>query len=301
MTAGDAALAAMTSAIWGLGFVATKLGIDGFSAAQLTALRFIVAALPVLVIAPPRLAWHSLVAIGLTLFAGQFLLLFLAFELGMPPGLASVTQQTHAFFTVVLAAGLLGERPTRAQTIGLAAAFAGLALIGATAGDDLPVIALALALGGAFSWAIGNLLVKRTAGPTSMVALIAWASLVPPLPALLLDALDDTHPGLLDALAHASWWSLGGALYLGVVATTVGYGTWAYLLRRYPAPVIAPFALMSPCVGTIGSALAFGEAFPPLRYAGMALILAGLAITLIPRTRERPAGDPAGRPSRPRD
>jgi drug/metabolite transporter (DMT)-like permease len=36
-------LAALTSVVWGLAFVATKLAFDSFSASQLTALRFIIA------------------------------------------------------------------------------------------------------------------------------------------------------------------------------------------------------------------------------------------------------------------
>jgi hypothetical protein len=35
------ALAALASAIWGLGFVAGKIGLEAFSPAQLTALRFL--------------------------------------------------------------------------------------------------------------------------------------------------------------------------------------------------------------------------------------------------------------------
>ncbi len=293
ITPGDAMLAALATTIWGLGFVATRLGIDGFSAPQLTALRFIVAALPIVVVPRPRVRWPVLVAIGLTLFAGQFLLLFFAFAAGMPPGVASVTQQTHAVFSVLLAALVLGERPTPRQATGLSAAVAGLALIGATVGDDLPLAALALALGGAFSWAVGNLLVKRWAGGVSMIGLVTWASLVPPVPALLLDALDPTRPSLGDALMSASWCSLAAAVYLGLIATTIAYGAWAHLLRRYPMPVIAPFALLPPCVGTAAAALVFGEAFPPLRYAGMALIVIGLAITLRPagQTAPLPTGD----------
>jgi O-acetylserine/cysteine efflux transporter len=42
----DAILAALTSVIWGLAFVATKLGLEGFSAAELTALRFLIGCLP---------------------------------------------------------------------------------------------------------------------------------------------------------------------------------------------------------------------------------------------------------------
>ena len=85
----DAVLAALTSVIWGLAFVATKLGLESFSAAELTALRFLIACLPVYFVPRPRIGWLALAAIGLTLFTGQFLLLFIAFALGMPAGLAS--------------------------------------------------------------------------------------------------------------------------------------------------------------------------------------------------------------------
>ena len=38
-------LAALSSVIWGLGFVAIKIGLGSFSAPQLTAVRFVVAGL----------------------------------------------------------------------------------------------------------------------------------------------------------------------------------------------------------------------------------------------------------------
>ena len=83
MTSRDTVLAALTSIVWGLAFVATRFGLDGFTATQLIALRFLIAAMPVLFLARPALPWHRLVAIGLTLFVGQFLLLFLAYRAGM--------------------------------------------------------------------------------------------------------------------------------------------------------------------------------------------------------------------------
>lgn len=108
----DAALAVLTSVIWGGAFIATKLALDGFSPPQLTALRFLIACLPALLLPRPRISWRLLILIGLTLFTGQFLLLFFAFTNGLPPGVASVTQQMQAFFTVGLAAMFLGEMPT---------------------------------------------------------------------------------------------------------------------------------------------------------------------------------------------
>jgi len=282
MTPRDTALAAFTSMVWGLAFVATRFGLEGFTATQLTAVRFLIAALPVVFIARPKVPWHLLVLIGLTLFAGQFLLLFLAFRVGMPPGLASVTQQSHVFLTVLLAAVLFRERPTARQVTGMALAAAGLVLIALTVGADLPIAALVLALSGALSWAIGNLLLKRAHG-VPMLNLVVWCSLVPPLPMLLLSALWG-EASLPTAIIHASWAGLGGALYLGAAATSV-YAIWGSLLGRYPTAAVAPLALLSPVTGVVASALIFGERFTTTRYAGMALILAGLTVIVIPLKR----------------
>src|SRR5260221_13542220 len=170
----DMILAALTSVVWGFAFIATRTPLDSFSAPQLTALRFLIACLPVLFVPRPNIAWSSLVLIGLTLFAGQFLLLFFAFAAGMPPGLASVSQQLQVFFTVILAAVFLRDLPTARQCVGMAVAFAGLAASPLTVGGDLRPLALGLALVGAFSWAVGNLLVKRNAA-VPIFLLVVWS------------------------------------------------------------------------------------------------------------------------------
>ena len=112
------ALVLFVVVIWGLTFVATRSALDDFSPPQLTALRFLVAAAPALVLARPRVPWRTLVPVGLTLFLGQFLLQFFGIALGMPPGLAAVVVQTQALFTILFAALALGERPARHQWIG---------------------------------------------------------------------------------------------------------------------------------------------------------------------------------------
>jgi O-acetylserine/cysteine efflux transporter len=276
----DVVLAALTSVIWGFGFVAVKFGLESFSPAQLTAIRFLLACLPIFVVPRPEIAWSSIVLIGMTLFTGQFLLLFFAYALGLPPGLASVTQQMQAFFTVLLAAVFLRDLPSLRQCIGMAVAFAGLALIGATTGSDLKPLALGLALAGALSWAVGNALVKRIPN-VPMFSLVVWCSLIPPLPAIMVSSTSD-QGGLLEAVLSASWLSIGALIYLGALATIVAYATWGGLLQRYPAGVVAPFALLAPCTGILSSAVVFNEIFSPMRYVGMALILGGLAVIVLP-------------------
>ena len=277
-------LAALTSVIWGFGFVAIKFGLESFTAPQLTALRFLIACLPIFLVPRPKISWGSIVLIGMTLFTGQFLLLFLAYTQGMPPGLASVTQQMQAFFTVLLAAVFLRDVPSLRQSMGMAIACAGLVMIGLTRGSDLKLTGLALALAAAFSWAAGNVLVKRTSN-VQMFSLVVWCSLIPPLPAIIVSSVYDQRGPLLAAVFGASWLSLGAVVYLGAAATSLAYAIWGQLLQRYSTVVVAPFALLAPCTGVLSSAAIFGEVFSPIRYAGMALILAGLAAIIVPADR----------------
>jgi O-acetylserine/cysteine efflux transporter len=281
MTTRDKILAALVSVIWGLGFVAIKFGLESFSPAQLGALRFILAALPVFILPRPAMAWPMLIAIGLSLFTVQFLLFFFAYAAGVPPGVVAVTIQMQVFFTVLLAAAFLRDRPSAQQAAGMLIAFGGLAAVGLTVGGDLSALGLGLVVGSALSWAIGNVLVKR-AGEVEMLPLVSWLSLVPPIPALVVSSFDPHALPIFSAIATASWLSIGALIYLAVFATSIAYALWGYLLARYPTAAVAPFALLSPCTGFIASALAFGERFSAVRDAGMALILLGLAVVLLP-------------------
>jgi O-acetylserine/cysteine efflux transporter len=225
----------------------------------------------------------QLVAIGLTLFAGQFLLFFLALSMGLPPGLASVTQQTQVLFSTVLAAIFLGDVPQRRSVAGLLIASVGLGLIALSVGRSGPIAALAVGIAAALSWAIGNVLIKRL-GPVPVLPLMAWLSLIPPVPALAVSYFYP-GPGLFTAIAAAGWWRLAAVLYLGLAATMIAYGIWGRLLTRYPTSMDAPFTLLVPVVGVAASALILGERFTALRAAGIGLMLCGVAVAIItPRT-----------------
>ena len=253
-------------------------------------LRFVVAGLPAMWLLPPPLPWTALIPTGLTLFAGQFLFQFFGIAHGMPPGLASVIVQTQALFTIVFAALALGERPTPMQWVGSAVALAGLGLIGLSVGGEFSPRAFVLTLVSPVSFGVGNVLLKRL-GPADMPGLMAWLSLVPPLPALAVSMVLDGPLALPRALARATPAGWLSALFLGVAATSLAYALWGALLRRYPTATVAPFALLVPVVGALSSSLVFGERFGALRLAGMALVLAGLTLILYSAYR-RGRGDP---------
>jgi O-acetylserine/cysteine efflux transporter len=275
----DILLAVLTSVIWGVSFIATREGVQSFTPAQLTVLRFAIAALPALFLPRPQVPWRFVLLGGSFWFLGQFMLLFWAFRERMLPGLASVTQQSNVFFTIALAAIFFREIPSLRQIGGMVVAFGGLFLIALSTGIDLPLVAFLLTVSAAMSWAFGNIVVKRMP-KTSMVPFAAWASLVPPLPALALSIwLGDGS--IVQATMNASWIGLGSVVYLGTLATLGGYAMWGYLLAHYPAATVTPFALLVPVSGIVASVIVYGEAFPPLRAGGIALVMIGLAIIVL--------------------
>lgn len=278
-------LAVLVALIWGVNFVLIRVGLASFPPLFMGALRFAIAAVPVLALKRPDISWRKLAAISMTLFVGQFALLFPGMALGMPPGLASVTLQVQAFFTIIIAAALLGEVPRRAQIAGAALACIGLVVIALTAGtSEVSAAGFALTVGAAASWAAGNVLLRR-AGKVDAVAMVSWLSLLAAPPLLLLSLLLEGADRDAAALAQLGWHGVGAILYIAVLSTTIGFALWGHLLKLYPAGTVAPFSLLVPTFGTLAAFLVFGEHFGALRLAGMGLILAGLALVVAPGRR----------------
>src|SRR5262245_30218405 len=276
----DVLRAVLVAVIWGLAFVATRIGLAEVSPPELTALRFALGAVPAVFRPRPPVSWSLLIMVGLTLFTGQFLFQFFGISRGMPPGLAAIVVRMQALFTILFAALALRERPSGRQCTGMALTLAGLAVIATTVGRDLTAIGLGLTLASAVSWGVANILVKRL-GRVAMLDLVVWLSLVPVLPALLLSLWLDGSTGWTRAVGHMSWTGLAAIVYLGLIATVFAYAIWGDLLRRYPAAVVTPFALLTPFVAASASALAFGENFGSRRLGGMALVLLGLGVIVL--------------------
>jgi O-acetylserine/cysteine efflux transporter len=277
-------MAVAVAAIWGFNFVAIRWGLDSFPPILLACVRFAVAAVPAIVVPRPPVPWLRLVLIGTAWFVAQFALLFIGMQAGMPPGLASVVMQSQAFFTILLAAFALGERPRARHIAGIAVAACGVVAIGATAAGqegDMTWLGLGLVLSASASWAVGNIIMRGT-GPVEFLPMIVWLSVVAPLPLLVVSLAVEGPQAIAAALSQWTWLGAASILFQGAVATIGGYGMWSSLLRRYPASVVAPFSLLVPVFGIASAALVFGESFGPLRLAGMGLILIGLAVVALP-------------------
>jgi len=271
--------------IWGSNFVVMKIGMRGLSPMTLGALRFALAAFPlILFVRPPRLPWRWIAAYGLVQGLGQFGLLFTALKFGMPAGMASLVIQTQAFFTLILAAPVLHERAQRHHWIGLGVAALGLAVIAGGRGEgpgQMTMLGFALTLGAAFMWAVSNLIVRlasRKAPGYDPFAFIAWSSAAPVLPFLLLAVLIDGWEPVVGMVTGMGWREALSVLYLAMLATLLAYTLWTQLLTRHAAAKVAPFSLLVPVVGLWAASMAFGETLRPLQWLGAACVLAGLVL-----------------------
>src|SRR3954454_3448456 len=190
MKPADIGLAIMVAVIWGLAFVGSRIALNEFSPALMTALRFAIAAVPCLLVRKPLVSWPLLIAISGTLFLGQFLAQAYGIALGVPVGLTSVIVQSQALFTIAFAAIAFREMPTPLQTVGVGVATVGLLMICGTVGYDFSVGAFAVLMICPISFAIGNLLLRR-ARDVPMLDLFAWLCLASAVPLLLLTLIVD--------------------------------------------------------------------------------------------------------------
>jgi O-acetylserine/cysteine efflux transporter len=283
----DAALLAGVATLWGFNFVPIRWALDEVPPFALAALRFLLAALPmVLFVRRPRVPARLLVGYGLAIGVGQFGLLFLALRLGLPAGLSSLLMQVQVFLTIGLAAATTRDRITPTQMAGACVAALGLTALVAEkvgAGAASTAVGLLLVLAAASAWAVGNVMAKvasRKHG-ADVFALVVWSSLVPPLPLALLSLWAEGGVAGLASIAHAGPVAWASVLFMAYGATLFGFAAWNRMLHRHPVGLVAPFALLVPVAGLASAALFLGEPLSGVEAGGAAVVLAGLAVTLL--------------------
>ncbi|MDV5356575.1 O-acetylserine/cysteine exporter [Enterobacter asburiae] len=282
----DVLLAMLVVVAWGLNFVVIKVGLHAMPPLMLAGLRFLLVAFPALLfVARPKVPMRLLLGYGLTISFGQFAFLFCAIKFGMPAGLASLVLQAQAFFTIILGAGIFGERLQVKQLIGIALAVVGvLVLIEASlTGQHIPLLGFMLTLAGAFSWACGNIFNKKIMQHSSrpaVMSLVVWSALIPIVPFMVCSLIFDGPALMLKSVVTIDITTLLSLVYLAFIATILGYGIWGTLLGRYETWRVAPLSLLVPVVGMASAALLLGEKLSVMQLAGAVLVMAGLYINV---------------------
>ena len=282
----DLALIVLIVAIWGFSFVPIKVGLREIPPFALVALRFFLAAVPlVFFVRRPRIPFALLAGYGAAIGVFQFGLLFLGMKLGMPAGLSSLVIQLQVFFTIGLGVAFLGDRLHAQNVAGAAIAAAGVAVLAVyklREGMSGTLTGMLLVVAAAVAWGAGNIVAKRAATrhAADMFALVVWSSLVPPLPLALISYAFEGGTDVLRAVRDASALTWGCVLFMTFAATLFGFASWARLLHRYPTALIAPFSLLIPVFGLASGWLFVDEALSATQLAGVTIVLAGLVVNV---------------------
>ncbi|MHC8319010.1 EamA family transporter [Pseudomonas sp. LB3P31] len=271
-------LAVLVTAVWGLNFPLTKLGLADIDPLLLTALRFALAALPwVFFVERPRVALRWLAVYGLIFGVAMWALINQGIAWGVPPGSASLLIQFSAFFTLGWGVLFFRERVNRLQWVGSLLAVLGLVGIVLCSPGDASKAGFALVIGSALAWSLGNVVIK-VSKVREIFAFVVWASLFPPIPLLLLTwLLHGSAPfqALPSQLNAMTLFSLAFQVY---AATHFSYWGWNLLLREYPVSRVAPLSLLIPVFGIVSSMVVLGQYPNPANWALILLVLLALAL-----------------------
>jgi drug/metabolite transporter (DMT)-like permease len=267
--------------IWGSSFMFIKVADRELDPATLVLGRVGVAALALGIVVPlalgPRTTWEgvrrfwpALVAIGLLNTAAPFWLLSWG-ETRIDSGLASIIQASVPIFNALLAFGFFhSERVTGRGLLGVALGFVGVALL-VGAQPQAKILGALAVVGMATCYAAGGLLARRyltearplvvALGTTSVAAIAA-------LPAGVLLAPHDV-PG---------WKTFASIAVLGLVATAFAYLLYFTIIAGAGPAYAALVTYLVPPIALAYGAIFLDERFGAAAFAGLALILLGVAL-----------------------
>ncbi len=274
-------LAILVMGIWGFSFVAMNEGLRDTPPLLLCGLRFFFTTFPaIFFIRKPDVPWKIIASYGILMFVLMFSFSFFSLHNGLMPGLASLLLQIQIFFTVILSSIFFKERLTRWQLVGMIISVGGLGVVGLhMGGGEVTELGLCLIIAAALSWSLANLVSKK-AGKVSMVALIIWGSLFA-WPLLFLAAwFFEGKDLVIHSLSHISGSTLISLIYMAYPATILGFSVWGWLLNRYTAAAVTPFALLVPFFGMFGSFLFFHESLQLWKFFAAFLVIGGLCVNL---------------------
>jgi drug/metabolite transporter (DMT)-like permease len=282
---------------WGSSYLFIKVGVDaGLAPLTLVALRLLIGFVllaVVFVVSRERLprdrrAYGHIAVISVLSVALPFTLISWA-EQDVDSTLAAVINGAIPLCVVVIAALALSDEPfKRRKVTGLLVGFVGVAIVvgfdpGVLAGTNLaPVLAL---VGSTLSYALGGVYSRRFLGGVKPITVatveIGFALVAAATAATIVDG-PIAVPVRLDALVAVGW--------LGIFGSGLAFLIFFRLLGRWGATRTSLVAYLMPAFGLALGVIVLGEPLDARLVAGMALVIAGIAVVNLRRDR---GGDPA--------
>jgi drug/metabolite transporter (DMT)-like permease len=196
----------------------------------------------------------------------------------LPAGRAIVLGYTMPLWAIPISLFIWPEPLGRAQLVGAAIGFAGLALFmnpGLVDWRDPRILGgNALLLLAAILWALGSCLYRRRAYRSPFWVQTFWQLAVSVVPVAAIVML--TAPGPV----RWSPWLAAVVGYNAIVTTALGYFLWGKVLSMMPAAMAGQVLTLTPIGGFVLSLLIFGGTLGGDVVVSIALIVTGIFVTL---------------------
>ncbi len=284
------------SVIWGASFMNVKIALTGFGPITVAALRILIAAVALTAIAGfkgqslPRDGRIWAHAIGFGFFSNALPFCLLGFgQQHVASGFAGITMAAVPLFTLLLAARFVpGEGLTLQKMAGLALGIAGvITLIGphallSSSGATLEPLARLACVASTLSYATGAIITRRCP-PVPMIAysaagLLAACVMILPV-AIMVEGMPD--------FASAGPAATASVFYLGLFPTALATLLLVTVIQSAGPTFLTQSNYQVPLWSVLFGTVLMGERLPASFLAALVLILAGLAMTNAPLSRQR--------------
>lgn len=262
---------------------AYKLAEESFGPATTNAMRFVIAATMLCLVARDKLAsargrLRELLVLGG--FGIGLMAVLMGFGVdGATATVGSIVIGLEPIGVAVAGIALAGDTRSTRVMVALAVGFSGaLAASGALSKpiDSVPVLAIGLLLGTVVAFSIYTSQVRRIAGgvdPLAVAALTQVGAVILVLPACLVDIADR---GMVRGAITPQ--AVGAVLFLGF-GSGIAYLLLCLVLAKQPSSRLAVVLYLVPVIGVVFSWLAVGERLHLRDAIGGAIVLSAIAIS----------------------
>ncbi len=274
--------------VWGSTYLGIRLALEG-GALPLTMVsggRFIIAGSLMYAVlrwrgspAPTRRQWRNLAIMGLTMLVLGNGMVVLA-ERTVSSGLAATAVASVPLWMALFGA-MRGQNASRGEWLGIAIGFLGVVWLNAGSSLTASPQGLILLLIAPIGWAFGSIWARGLDLPSPFMT-AAGQMLCGGAMLILL--------GLLSGERPTTWPSMNGLLavaYLCMFGSIVAFTAYVWLLHNVRPALVASYAYVNPVIAVILGVIIGNEHFGGRDLLAMAVILAGVVVLTLARTRAK--------------
>ncbi|MDO9556309.1 MAG: EamA family transporter [Coriobacteriia bacterium] len=280
--------------VWGSTYLGIRIGLQaGMPPALFAGLRLVPAGLLMLAFAKWRgqsvripLSEYRIVAtVGVLLLVGGMYFTFLA-ERSIPSGLSALIVALLPLWIALAEYALPGmDRPSARGILGLVIGFTGLGVLMAPRitgihGTPEQFLGIGLQVLGTWLWTGGSVLSKRRPVKTDAIVATGYEMLTAGVVLLFIGTVLGEWNGFAITPSGA-----GALAYLIIMGSCVAFTAFVWLLRNAPASKVMTYAYVNPVIAVFLGWLVLREPIDGWVLAGMAIIVAGVALTTSAPTR----------------